>query len=217
MHGFGALKEFEQRTGRLAVKHGLVRFAYENDGTPFQWIGLGDGNDSYRSAALTLGVGDFSLKANLFTGRRDKESYDAELEREGGKFGLGKNDDGSSIKPDEGGLFKRIVNVNKGSFHSEGEFGEKYKFALVEERGERYRFGGITANYQGSGVYPGISVGINSDRYVRHPIQNSFAHYIGQPQPMFEVLSGGATPIFNVSTISESKYTEWSNDGSKEQ
>jgi len=44
---------------------------YENDGTPFQKIGLGDGGDSHRTAAVRVSYMDFSLNLNLFTGKRD--------------------------------------------------------------------------------------------------------------------------------------------------
>jgi hypothetical protein len=204
-NGFGELKEFNQRTGRLKIQQGIFSFAYENDGTPFQLMGLGDGNDSYRTAALTFGVGDFSLKANLFTGLRNKKSYIEEEARAGGKYGLGKTSDGESIKPDEKPC-KRIANVNKDPY-SVGEFGEKYKMPFVVEQGTPYRFGGLTLNYGGA------SIGINSDRYVRHSIQNGFAHYIAQPQPMFKVLGNKMTRIANYTTLKQSKYTEWSQDG----
>lgn len=62
-----------------------------------------------------------------------------------------------------------------------------------------------------------MSVGINSDRYVRHSIQNVFAHHIAQPQPMFKTLSNSITPISNTSSLSQSKYTLWSNDGTSGQ
>jgi len=215
-NGYGDLHEFKQRTGYLFMQQGIVSFAYENDGTPFQILKLGDGNDSYRSAAIMLGIGDFSIQTNLFTGERDEKSYIQENNRIGGKFGEGheKDNNGELLKDKSGNLIskkppegriKRIL--GKASAKSIGQFGEKYKHPFVVERGTKYRFGGLTLNYQG------MSVGIDSDRYVRHAIQNVFAHHIAQPQPMFKTLSNSITPISNTSSLSQSKYTLWSNDG----
>ncbi|MFV0248933.1 MAG: polymorphic toxin type 23 domain-containing protein [Tenacibaculum sp.] len=40
-----------QRVGGLDFTSGKFGFRYENDGFPFQYIGLGDGNDSYKTVA----------------------------------------------------------------------------------------------------------------------------------------------------------------------
>jgi hypothetical protein len=65
----------------------------------------------------------------------------------------------------------------------------------------RHRFGGA---YIGWGNY---RVGINSDRYVRYPIQDIFAHYFISPQPGFSTLSGGISPYFQYQT--RNKFTSW--------
>ena len=60
----------KQRIGGLGFRSGDFRFRYENDGTPFGG-NLGDGGDSYRTAAVSIGIGDFSAGFNIFTGKRD--------------------------------------------------------------------------------------------------------------------------------------------------
>jgi hypothetical protein len=50
-------------------------------------------------------------------------------------------------------------------------------------------------------------MGINSDRHVRHPIQDIFAHYFISPQPGFSTLSGGILPYFQYQT--RNKFTSW--------
>ncbi|UPQ80325.1 polymorphic toxin type 23 domain-containing protein [Flavobacterium azooxidireducens] len=70
-----------QRTGMVGFHNGDFRVMYENDGS----IGpLGDGGDSYRSAALNLSVGDFTAGFNLMTGKRN---YKGEESLEGGHRG----------------------------------------------------------------------------------------------------------------------------------
>lgn len=50
--------------------------SYENDGTPFQYIGLGGGTDSYRTASATLGYRDLTIGMLLFTGHRNLDAVD---------------------------------------------------------------------------------------------------------------------------------------------
>lgn len=120
--GTGGLKEFGQQTGMLSFSSGDFSFSYENDGTPFQYIGLGDGGDSYRTAAASVGVGDFSLNMNLVTGLRNQHSYDIERASPGGE---------------------------KGILQGTGQFGETYKHGFVFEQGTNYHYGGLTLNYGG--------------------------------------------------------------------
>ena len=129
-NGTGGMSEFKQRTGILAVRSGDFNFAYENDGTPFQLIGfkkytLGDGGDSYRTAALRIGVGDFFAKLNLLTGERNHDSYKQEERLPGGKMGIPQG---------------------------KGQYGETYTHGFVHEQGDRHRYGGLTLNYQGASV-----------------------------------------------------------------
>lgn len=154
---------------------GDFSLTYENDGSPFakgpKWSHLGDNNDRFRTAAMTINVGDFHAGFNLFTGERKESSY-------------------TSHDPAE---------MEKGL--QIGRFGEKMPYGYVEEEGSRYRMG---AAYIGWGNY---RVGIDSDRYVRHPIQDIGAHGIISPQPGFEVLSGSIKPYFQYQTINP--FTSW--------
>jgi hypothetical protein len=164
-----------QQTGIIRLGSGDFSLTYENDGSPFakgpKWSHLGDNNDRWRTAAMTINVGDFHAGFNLFTGERKESSY-------------------TSHDPAE---------MEKGL--QIGRFGEKMPYGYVEEEGSRYRMG---AAYIGWGNY---RIGIDSDRYVRHPIQNIGAHGIISPQPGFEVLSGGIKPYFQYQTINP--FTSW--------
>ena len=178
-NGFGEMKEFDQRTGMLNLRSGKFGFTYENDGVPFGYIGLGDNGDSYRTAAASIQMGDFSLNTNLLTGLRTVAAIEAEKNdiKGGGEMGI----------PLEG----------------KGEFGETYTHGFVFERKTPYRYGGLTINYKGT------SVGINSDRYIRHPFQNIVAHDWIKDQRQFEVLSGDIKAVLNGSNLGFSKFTTW--------
>ncbi len=173
--GTGSLKEFEQRTGMLSFSSGDFSFSYENDGTPFQLIGLGDGGDSYRTAAASIGIGDFSLNMNLVTGLRNQDSYDIERFLPGGEKGIPQ------------GL---------------GKFGEYYKHGFVEEKGTKYRYGGLTMNYKG------MSGGVNSE-WVRHIFQNVVAHDIIKSQRQFPMQSDDWKPVSNFYNQYTRKFTIW--------
>ncbi len=82
-----------------------------------------------------------------------------------------------------------------------GQYGEKMTYGYVEETGKPFRLG---AAYIGWGNY---RVGIDSDRHVRHPIQDIGAHSIISPQPGFHVLSNSINPYFQYQT--RNKFTSW--------
>ena len=66
--------ETSQRTGSANLRIGEWSVSYENDGTPFQadyLLAAGDGYDSYRTAAASIGYKGLSLDMRLFTGRRE--------------------------------------------------------------------------------------------------------------------------------------------------
>ncbi len=178
-NGFGEMKEFDQRTGMVNLRSGKFGLTYENDGFPFQYIGLGDGGDSYRTAAASIQMGDFSLNTNLLTGLRSIADIMAEENdtEGGGKMGI----------PLEG----------------KGKFGETYTHGFVFEQEPQYRYGGLTINYKGT------SIGIDSDRWVRHPFQNYLAHDWLNDQRQFEVLSGDIKAVLNSSNLGFSKFTTW--------
>lgn len=181
---------YSQRTGIFGVKSGDFSMSYENDGAPFGTV-LGDNHDRWRTAAMTIGIGKFNAGFNLFTGERYSDSYEEatppgkDAETMSGREKL--NRLGRILKP-----FPQA---------DDGGFGARLPFGLVEEKGTRYRFGGA---YIGWGSY---RAGIDSDRYVRHPIQDILAHYIISPQPGFQTLSNGINPYFQYQT--RNQFTSW--------
>jgi len=118
--GTGGMEEFDQQTGLLGFRSGDFNVMYENDGKPFSGIS-GDGNDQYRTAALSLSVGDYSVGFNLFTGKRTKGDYDIEELMPGGALG----------------------------HSSDGAYGEHYKNGFVNETGPKHRLGALTLGYKG--------------------------------------------------------------------
>jgi len=183
--GSGEMSEFKQQTGVLSIRQDVFRFNYENDGFPFAFgkkeknggtlmagdhatlsPRLGDGGDSYRTAAASIGIGDLSVGFNLFTGKR--------------------------------------VNYNEvyenGVLHH-GTYGERYPNGYVREEGTPYRLGALYIRYQS------FRLGINSDRHVRHPIQDHFAHNFGPKQPGFRSLSDAVLPYIQYQT--PNSFTSW--------
>ncbi|AUP79808.1 DUF6443 domain-containing protein [Flavivirga eckloniae] len=146
----------KQRVGGLGFRSGDFRFRYENDGFPFGGT-LGDGNDSYRSAAAGIGVGNYSVGFNLFTGSRSKSSYEGDKDEK-----------------------KRARAIDR--YGDTGFYGERYPNGFVNETGTAYRLGALYFGFKN------YRIGIDSDRYVRHPIQNRFAHGINS-QPGFRSYS----------------------------
>lgn len=64
-------ESINQRTGIIGIHSGDFRAKYENDGGfGINNLKLGDSGDSYRTAALNLNIGDYSIGFNLFTGKR---------------------------------------------------------------------------------------------------------------------------------------------------
>ncbi|MCU7542211.1 polymorphic toxin type 23 domain-containing protein, partial [Riemerella anatipestifer] len=159
----------EQQTGIIGFRHGDFRMTYENDGSPFakgipERV-LGDNHDRFRTAAMTIGIGSFQAGFNLFTGERLSSSYEEKR--------------GADLMTMADASIRRILKLGK---YDVG-YGAMSKYGLAQENGKQYRLG---AAYVGWGNY---RIGIDSDRYVRHPIQNIGAHNIISPQPVFQVLS----------------------------
>ena len=176
----------KQQTGIIGLRHGDFSMSYENDGAPFDKVGkdvLGDGHDRWRTAAMRFGIGDFSAGFNLFTGERYSSSYE--------------ENKGADLMTMADAAIRRILKLGK---YDMG-YGATAKYGLVEEKGNRYRLG---AAYIGWGNY---RIGIDSDRHVRHPIQNIFAHSWLSPQPGFQVLSKGVKPYFQYQTYNQ--FTSW--------
>ena len=136
--------DFKQQTGVFGLHSGDVNLTYENDGMPFgmldeegkhKWFSprLGNGGDSFRTAAASLSIGEYSINVNLFTGKRFADSYKYENSgRWDGKVG------------------------NRGP-ETPGKFGEKYKFGLANEQGTKFRLGALSVGYKG------YKVGVNSE------------------------------------------------------
>lgn len=165
-----------QQTGIAKVRYGDFGFSYENDGKPFSGT-LGDGGDSYRTAAASISIGEFSVGVNLFTGLRDKTSYKYE---NSGKWDLKEGELGLPI-------------ISKGI---------KYKYGLVYEKEPRYRMG---AFYFG---YKNYRFGVDSDRHVRHSIQNRWIHNSNfAAQRAFEVIDFSTKPYLQYRT--SNIFTSW--------
>ncbi|SEH28909.1 polymorphic toxin type 23 domain-containing protein [Chryseobacterium culicis] len=173
----------EQRTGIVKLVSGDFSLTYENDGAPFGKIGLGDNNDSYRTAAMSLSIGDFHAGFNLFTGVRNRSTYE---EYPG-------ND--TKYQYD----YREMRKYGRDDYLP-GAYGEKYTHGLVAEEGPRYRLG---AAYVGWGNF---RIGVNSE-WIRHGIQNVLAHRWISPQPAFLMLSNNWAPYFQYQTVNE--FTSW--------
>ena len=139
--------DFEQRTGVIGLHSGDFRMMYENDGgAGIKHLGLGDRNDSYRTAALNIGIGDFTAGFNLFTGRRNRKDQEKEVK----------------IINSRGKYENPIVNTVDC-------YGANYKRGYVNEMGVKHRLGALTLGYGG------FRVGANSEK-VRHAIQDVVIH-----------------------------------------
>lgn len=140
-----------QRTGLVGFRNGDFRLRYENDGGfGFNQLQLGDKGDSYRTASLQIGVGDFSVGFQLFTGRRSKADQDVE--------------DEYRVTNDKGKLVHPVYDPQL-----RGAFGRKFKRGFVNEVGPPYRLGALTFGYKG------FQLGVNSE-HVSHAIQGRVIH-----------------------------------------
>ncbi len=121
--GSGSMADLNQRTGLIGIHYKDFRAMYENDGGfGIKNIRLGDRGDSYRTAALNLSIGDFTIGFNLFTGYRDIE-YEKSI-------GLS----------DANGKFANVEGVTS--------FGRAYPRGFVVETGEKYRLGVLSIGYK---------------------------------------------------------------------
>ena len=179
-NGDGTYK-FKQQTGILGFRSGDFRMKYENDGTPFQYVGLGDRQDRWRSAAFSLGIGEFSARVNIFTGKREyKKDKFEEVNEQRGFLGR---------------LFNKVPNGADGGFSANLPYGG------VNEVGAKHRLGVAYLSWKN------YNVGINSYRYIGHAVQNIGAHYIASPQRGFTSPSNSVTPYFLYSN--QNIFTLW--------
>ncbi|REC49537.1 polymorphic toxin type 23 domain-containing protein [Chryseobacterium pennipullorum] len=172
-----------QQIGVIKLVSGDFSLSYENDGAPFGKIGLGDNNDSHRTAAMSLSIGSFRAGFNLFTGERNSSTYEEDPENKR-KYQFD---------------YKEMRKYGKDDYLA-GAYGEKYTHGLVEETGPKYRLG---AAYVGWGNY---RVGVNSE-WVRHAIQNVLAHRWISPQPAFQMMSNSWGPYLQYQTVNQ--FTSW--------
>jgi len=143
------LGDFSQRTGMIGFRSGDFKIMYENDGgVGIKHLGLGDRGDSFRAAALNIGIGDFTAGFNLFTGRRSLKDQEKEKE--------------TMVINSKGNLVNPIVNIVDC-------YGANYKRGYVNEMGVKHRLGALTLGYGG------FRVGANSEK-VRHAIQDVVIH-----------------------------------------
>lgn len=180
-----------QQTGIIGFSYKKFSMTYENDGSPFAAIKgsegiLADNNDRWRTAAMTINIGNFHAGFNLFTGERQAETYSNE-------------DVATMAACEKPGFFKRLFNTVP--YGAGGGYGSKHPYGDVVETQPQYRLG---AAYIGWGNY---RLGIDSDRYIRHAIQDIGAHYFVSPQPGFRVLSNSINPYLQYQT--RNKFTSW--------
>jgi Bacterial toxin 23 len=78
-----------QRTGMIFLGSGDFHFNYENDGAPFAILGGSivdvdshgkNTSDGYRTAALSIGIGDWTVETRMFTGYRDLKNVKQYME-----------------------------------------------------------------------------------------------------------------------------------------
>lgn len=169
---------FNQRTGVLGLSSGKFSMTYENDGSPFGGT-LGDGQDRRRTAAMTLTAGEFSAGFNIFTGDRIL----------GGE---------ANVKADRG-FFGRVF--NKIPIGTDGGYGANLPYCAAIERGIKHRAGIAYLSFRN------YRAGLNSYRYIGHPIQNIGAHYYASPQVGFPSLSNNIYPYFQYKTANI--FTSW--------
>lgn len=119
--GTGEMSEFKQRTGLIDFHFGDFKGAYENDGgKPVAQMRLGDRNDSYRTAALSLSYKDIGVGFSLFTGNRSLQNQRAERFAE-------------SPSRDQFGVYHRNTYVN--------ETGTSYRLGALAVSYGNYRAG----------------------------------------------------------------------------
>lgn len=116
--------DFNQRTTYLGARNGDFRFGYENDGSPFSYAGkaLSNNTDMYRTAAASIGIGDFDLQLNMFTGKS------------GNDIGQGRDNDKNS----------KFVDFNSGRMKGDNKLG-----IWKNPEADAYRLGALSVGYRG--------------------------------------------------------------------
>jgi len=181
--GGGVTDQTPQRTGVIGISSGDFKLMYENDGgAGIKHLGLGDKGDSYRTAALNLGIGDYSIGFNLFTGRRNRKDQKGESKIE--------------LITKRGRTIE--VNPTYSPQLMDKEY-RKFKHGFVNEFGTKYRLGALYFGYKN------YRIGTNSE-HVRHAIQNRFIHNLIGDRG-FENQSWDWKPYFQYRT--QNQFTTW--------
>ena len=123
--GGGVTDGDNQRTSVLSFRSGDFGFSYENDGSPFNYGGkvLSNDTDMYRTAAIGIGIGDFSLKTNLFTGKSGTDE--------------------SGLPFENAKINKELVDLS---------IGRNGNGLWKNELADKYRLGALTIGYKGMNI-----------------------------------------------------------------
>lgn len=170
-----------QKTGIVRFSSGDFSLSYENDGSPF---------DKDEVLGGILGDGNDRYRT-------------AAVNLTIGEFSAGFNLFTGVRKSEsyDNGWDNQMMDYVKKNGPLRGLGGAVYPYGIAYEEGRQYRLG---AAYVGWGNY---RIGIDSDRYVRHPIQNILAHGKLSPQPGLVVLSTAINPYFQYRT--RNQFISW--------
>jgi hypothetical protein len=181
-----------------------------NDGTTSISLGTnvfrgfgGMSEFSQRTGILNIGVGQFSAsyendgmpfainqKWGRFLGDGNDQYRTAAVRLGWGEFSTGFNlftGSRTDYTKDE----NKVGNLQIGQ-----QYGERMPNGYVNETGTPYRMGVAYIAYNNT------KLGIDSDRWLRHPIQDNFAHNMpGTKQPGFKSLSNTIKPFIQVGTL----------------
>jgi hypothetical protein len=200
-------------TGKKGVVlRGSFMAGYDNDKTSLTlgsnvFVGLGE------MAEFTQRTGILTFKTGKFSFSYENDGMPFALGQKGLKAYAGDGNDKhrtASVRVGWGKLsagfnlftgYRTVYDGDDEKINKEliGSFGEKMPNGYVIEFGSRYRVGAAFIGYENA------KLGVDSDRWVRHPIQDNWAHDIKFPintqQPGFESLSDKINPFFQINTI----------------
>jgi len=176
-------ESLNQRTGVLGFQSGEFGLMYENDGAPFEGWLASKNSDSHRTAALNFNIKDFTFGFNLFTGKRDMDYENSNLE--GGYKGY----DCSDCKD---------------------SFNRNHPRSFAYEVGPKYRLGALTIGYKGLRI--GVNSEKVRHAIQNHAIHNLKLSPFGftlidKRQRMFENTSWDWKPYFQYRT--PNLFTSW--------
>lgn len=144
-------------------------------------FGVGQFSASYENDGKPFAFGQKGLKA--WAGDGNDRYRTAAVRLGWGEFSAGFNLFTGSRTDYSGDAFEMSKGLQFGSF------GERMPQGFVQEDGAQYRMGAAFLGYGST------KLGIDSDRRIRHPIQDIGAHHIISPQPGFRSLSNTVRPF----------------------